>query len=59
MLQAQYVCCLVAIPRWANALLDVLSCGSGRDWFLANTDGANRDPIIDLAQNEFVDDVDI
>jgi autotransporter-associated beta strand protein len=42
-----------------DGAIDILSGSSGRDWFFANTAGANRDPITDRAQNEFIDDVDI
>jgi autotransporter-associated beta strand protein len=42
-----------------DGAIDVLSGNSGRDWFFANTGGANRDLITDRAQNEFADDVDV
>jgi hypothetical protein len=41
-----------------DGAIDILSGSSGRDWFFANTDNPNRDPITDRAQNEFIDDVD-
>jgi autotransporter-associated beta strand protein len=41
-----------------DGAIDVLSGTSGRDWFFANTDGANRDLALDRAANEFIVDLD-
>jgi Ca2+-binding RTX toxin-like protein len=46
------------VTTWDDLVVDRLSGDAGRDWFFANTDGVTRDQIVNLAGNEFLDEVD-
>jgi Ca2+-binding RTX toxin-like protein len=42
-----------------DGIVDVLTGGNGRDWFMVNSDPGSTDIILDQANNETVTDVDV
>lgn len=47
------------VTTFDDGAIDDMAGGSGRDWFIFNNDGANKDRLRDAAGNELKEDVDL